>query len=258
MLSSICIFTFSIISGIWSSANGEVPYNVEFTDSDISGNEAAREEVASKGLFASNAAKGKLSKSKIDLSLDTHRGLAIHLKKRSAFGWTPFTFSTARNDKDTRLLVPEGADLLEISWGVDMYPEGWNPGQIRHAIQVILEFSTEDGRRGSGMIGAPRADNFPAFSLCEFGSNYRSGSDRADWFWIGKMYKKQGRYACVGEPGPGEVLNTRIDLAEAYAAAFDDEWEEARPSIVSVGIAAYNYGVGPSAAYIRSISLKQK
>ena len=221
--------------------------------------ETIRDYVLSKGFYADGpASHDRLNGDRVVLSGSSAKGVSVQLtESASKRQLRPFGFTTAANADDESLLATAGdASRISIEWGVDIFPAEWRAGKdIRHAVQVVVEFKARPERIGSGSVFAKRADNSLGFSLCEHSANYKQGANPTSWFWTGKIYKKQTRYTCVDSPPPGLLVTSVIDLAEAYEAAFGTPWPAAGMGIRSISILFYNLGVGETKGFIRKISI---
>ena len=100
-----------------------------------------------------------------------------------------------------------------IEWGVASFPKGadWESGNNRLPIGVIMVFGKEKLSSGLAFL-APKAPTF----LCPFiGEKEQLGKP-----YLGKLYKKGGRYYCLSNSGEGKLIRSRFDIAKEYEKAF--------------------------------------
>ncbi len=142
----------------------------------------------------------------VDLDVDD-RGLVLEAKRR-AFGMLP----------NESVNVPEFT-TVEIEWGVDRFPEGasYEQGVRNEALMVIVFLG--DKRKPSGSMFIPDSPYFIGLYLCH-------GDDRIDHPYVGRFFKKGGRYVCGDRPAAGEMVTTRFALLEAYRTYFDKEGDD--------------------------------
>jgi hypothetical protein len=137
------------------------------------------------------------------VSLRFEKGVLVVEAKKPAFG----------------LAIRDGMDVkpgtLRIEWGVEGYPEGasYAKGIRNEALMVIVFFGTE--RISSGNLFVPNSPYFIGFFL--------SPDDPLHKPFTGRTFAKGGRYVCVGNPAPGSVVGSEIDLVKAFRDCFGIE-----------------------------------
>ena len=171
----------------------------------------------------------------IDLDVD-ERGLVVESKRR-AFGILP----------NESVNVPEFT-TVEIDWGVDRFAKGasYEQGVRNEALMVIVFLGDE--RQPSGSLFIPDSPYFIGLFLCH-------GDDRVNHPYLGKYFKKGGRYVCADSPAAGEMVTTRFDLLEAYRNYFDRERDD-DPAVSGLALALDTKkagGRGRTSAFIREI-----
>lgn len=101
-----------------------------------------------------------------------------------------------------------------IKWGVEDFPQGsdWENGNNRLPIGLILVFGDKKLPSGIGFL-APKVPPF----LCPFiGEKEKVGKP-----YLGKLYKKGGRYYCVSNEGDGKLITTKFNITKHYKQEFD-------------------------------------
>ncbi len=171
----------------------------------------------------------------VDLDVDD-RGLVIDAKRR-AFGILP----------NESVNVPEFS-YIEIDWGVDNFAEGASYEQgVRNEALMVMVFMGDE-RKPSGSMFIPDSPYFVGLYLCH-------GDDRINHPYVGKYFKKGGRFVCGDQPKAGEMVTTRFDLLEAYRSYFDRERDD-DPAVSGLALALDTKKAGDkgrSSAFIREI-----
>jgi len=188
---------------------GKLVHVVRFTDYDAG---SIEDWLQGKGFkFEEDARK----RNYVDLDVDD-RGLVIDAKRR-AFGILP----------NESVNVPEFS-YIEIDWGVDDFAEGASYEQgVRNEALMVMVF-LGDERTPSGSMFIPDSPYFVGLYLCH-------GDDKINHPYVGKYFKKGGRFVCLGRPKPGETVVSRFDLLPAYRAYFDKEHDD-NPGISGIAI----------------------
>ena len=148
------------------------------------------------------------------------------------------------------ILVNEGVDLTEftairLEWGIIKYPEGasWEKGINNEALVVIVFFGYD--KISSGHFLIPNTPYFIGFFL---GQEEEVGKG-----YVGRYFKKSGRYVCLGNPKPGETVISEYDLVAAFKRKYEKD-EVPLISGVALAIDTTKSGnEGKSAAFIKSI-----
>ncbi len=93
---------------------------------------------------------------------------------------------------------------------------------------VMIYVFMGDERFSSGSFLIPDSPYFIGLYLCR--------DDRVNHPYVGRYFKKGGRYVCVGQPEPGQQITSKFDLLSAYRAYFDKEGDD-DPAISGIAIA---------------------
>jgi hypothetical protein len=109
--------------------------------------------------------------------------------------------------------VPD-ARRLRLHWGVSEYPEGasYEQGIDDEAVMLYVFFGHE--RLPSGSLLVPDSPYFIGFYLCP------PGVDVLEKPYVGRHFKKTGRFVCVDHAGAGRAVVTEIDLREEFRKSF--------------------------------------
>ena len=94
----------------------------------------------------------------------------------------------------------------------------------------------------------PDSPYFVGLYLCH-------ADDRVGHPYVGRYFKKGGRYVCVDRPAAGEMVTTRFDLLAAYRRYFDRERDD-DPAVSGLALALDTKkagGRGRTSAFIREI-----
>lgn len=206
--------------------SAEVVYFIDFSDYEQGSIEAWLKE---KGFELERDARDRR---RIDLDVGED-GLILEAK-RASFG----------------ILPNEAVDLqvfrtIRLEWGIMNYPEGasWEKGVRSEAIMVIVFFGYE--KMPSGHFLIPNAPYFIGFFL--------SRDETAGKGFVGRYFKKSGRYVCLGNPRPGSTVVSEYDLVSAFRKEYKkDEVPHISGIAIAVDTSAPGCG-GRSAAFIKSI-----
>ena len=136
---------------------------------------------------------------------------------------------------------------VEIDWGVNQHPRGASYEQgIRNEALMVIVFMGDE-RQPSGSVFIPNSPYFIGLFLC-------SGEDRISHPYVGKYFKKSGRYVCVDPPEPGQLVTSRYDLLNGYRSFFDKELDD-DPGISGIALGADTKRAknGRASAFIREI-----
>jgi hypothetical protein len=173
------------------------------------------------------------------IDLDVSEGGLIIEAKRKAFG----------------LLLNESVDAsvfdtVEIEWGVSAFPPGASYEQGVRNEAIMVYFFMGDERISSGSLLIPDSPYFIGLFICH-------DDDRKNHPYVGKYFKKGGRYVCVDQPKAGELVTTQFNLLAAYRSYFDKEGDD-DPAISGVAISVDTSkasGNGYSSAFVRAIRI---
>ena len=148
------------------------------------------------------------------------------------------------------IMVNEGVDLEEfttirLEWGIVRYPEGasWEKNVNNEALTVIVFFGYD--KISSDHFLIPNTPYFIGFFL---GREEVVGKG-----YVGKYFKKSGRYVCLGNPKPGEVVISEYDLVSAFKRKYE---KDEVPLISGLALAVdttKSGNKGKAAAYIKSV-----
>jgi len=118
------------------------------------------------------------------------------------------------------IIVNEGVDLEEftsirLDWGISDYPEGasYENGIRNEALMVIVFFGYD--KISSGHFLIPNTPYFIGFFL---GREEKVGQG-----YVGRYFKKSGRYVCLGNPGEGETVISEYNLVEAFKKKYEKD-----------------------------------
>lgn len=148
--------------------------------------------------------------------------------------------------KDLHLDRPQ---VLEIVWGVERYPRGgdWHRGSKKEAVMVVLFFGDPLPSRRFYL------PDMPVFLGLFLGEH-----DPPLQPFISENYGDTGRYACMGNPPPGQTITTRLDLREAFRDWFGNR---AIPPVTGLAIEVDTSdlpeGDASSSAFIHHIGLNK-
>ena len=204
----------------------KVNFMIDFTDYEEGSVESWLEE---KGFeFRRDAQNRK----KLDLEVGEN-GLVLDIK-RSMFG----------------VMVNEGVDLEEytsirLEFGVIDYPEGvsWEEGIRNEALMVMVFFGYDMISSGHFLI--PNTPYFIGFFL---GREEKVGKG-----YVGRYFKKSGRYVCLGNPKEGETVIAEYNLVEAFKRKYE---KDEVPLISGIALAIDTTKAknkGKAKAFIKSI-----
>ena len=150
------------------------------------------------------------------------------------------------------IMVNEGVDLEEftsirLEWGINKYPKGasWEKNVNNETLTVIVFFGYD--KMSSGHLLIPNSPYFIGFFL--------GWEEVVGKSYVGRYFKKSGRYVCLGNPKPGELVTSEYDLVSAFKREFK---QDKVPLISGVALAIdttkANDG-GKAGAYLRSIEI---
>jgi len=111
----------------------------------------------------------------------------------------------------------QDVERIKIEWGVARYPEGvnWDHGNNRVAIAVMIFFGTE--KLSSGL---PFGINAAPY----FFSPFVSKTEPHEKMYLGKLYKKGGRYYSILAPKESTGLFvTDFEVKERFKKTFDQK-----------------------------------
>ena len=139
----------------------------------------------------------------------------------------------------------EKYSTVKIEWGILKYPEGasYEKGINNEALMAYIFFGYD--KISSGHLLIP---NSPYFIGLYLGEN-----DTVDKAYKGRYFHKGGRFVCVGNPKPGEMVTTEFNLVSAFKAYFEkDELPVITGISLSVDTTSSGDG-GKAGAFINSI-----
>jgi hypothetical protein len=137
-------------------------------------------------------------------------------------------------------------NLLEIEWGVETYPPGadWRYGKNYEPLMVVFFF------------GEPLPSNhlfLPDTPL--FIGMFLGKHEPLLLPYTSKNYSNTGRYVCLGNPEPGQMITSRIDIAKVFHLWFGGR-EMPPITAIAIEIDTGELPIGESSsAFIKSISL---
>jgi hypothetical protein len=133
-----------------------------------------------------------------------------------------------------------------IEWGVERFPKGsnWNDGNNRLPIGLVLLFGQEKLSSGMPPFIAPKVPRF----FCPFiGEKEIVGKT-----YLGKLYKKGGRYYCVSNEGNGTLIKSDFEIANRYFKEFGKPVDSLSAFAFQVNT---NNTKGGAEAFIKSVTL---
>ena len=153
-------------------------------------------------------------------------------------------------DRIRALIINEGVDLVQyntirLEWGIIKYPKGasYEKKVNNEAIMIIVFFGYD--KISSGHFLIPNAPYFIGFFL---GKDEKVGKG-----YVGRYFQKGGRYVCLGNPKPAEMVVSEYDLISAFKRKYE---KDEVPIISGIGLAidtTRSGGGGKAAAFIKSI-----
>ena len=200
------------LSGLASPPTGAEELTTDFLDFTDFAEGSAEDWLRKKGFTLVRDAK---KRDRLDINVDDHR-LVLEAKV-PALG----------------LLMNESINIatfseIEIDWGVLRYPDGASYENAVNNEAVMVYVFMGDERLSSGSFLIPDSPYFIGLYLCK--------DDRINHPYVGRYFKKAGRYVCVGRPEPGRRITSKFDLLSAYRAYFDKEGDD-DPAISGIAIA---------------------
>ena len=137
---------------------------------------------------------------------------------------------------------------VRIVWGVDKFPKGanWAAGNNRLAIGALIALGTE--KLSSGLpMGINAA---PPFFGPFIGEKERVGKR-----YLGKLYKKGGRYYCVSNKNSGATVTTNFNISQKY----QQEFKKPAPPVTAFAFQMNTEDTsGGAQAFIKSITFYSK
>ncbi|NNK93874.1 MAG: hypothetical protein HKP41_05935 [Desulfobacterales bacterium] len=138
------------------------------------------------------------------------------------------------------------ANWLEIEWGIERYPEAanWDNSKNREAVMVYLFF------------GDPLpADHFYLPDSPFFIGMFLGKHEVAKRPYIGGNYTATGRYVCLDNPAPGQLITSRFNYSQAFKTWFD---QATTPPVTGIAIEVDTGGLpdGLSSAFIKRITFQ--
>jgi len=132
-----------------------------------------------------------------------------------------------------------------IEWGVEMFPKGadWEHGKNRLALGAIIALGSQ--KFSSGVPFAPTAPYF-------FGP-FIGEKEKVGKRYLGKLYRKSGRYYCVSNrKGP---VTTRFEIDKRFRQEFGTQ----TPPVVAFGFQMNTKGTqGGAKAFVKKITFYSK
>jgi len=139
----------------------------------------------------------------------------------------------------------ENVTSVVIEWGVEKFPEGadWEKGNNRLAVGALVALGTE-----KFSSGVPFAQKAPYFFGPFIGEKEKSGKH-----YLGKLYKRSGRYYCVSNKKG--MITTRFDID----GKFRQEFGKQTPPLVAYGFQMNTKNTkGGAKAFVKKITFYGK
>jgi len=141
--------------------------------------------------------------------------------------------------------------MIRIEWGVNRFPDGADWENDIKKVPIALMFSFGDEKLSSGL---PFGINAAPYFLSPFiGRN-----EKIDKVYVGKLYKKGGRYFCVsnGSIPLGKTIITEFEVDERFRELFA---QSSTPPITGYGFQMNTQDTkGGADAFIRKIEFFSK
>lgn len=134
----------------------------------------------------------------------TGEALRLTAKKPTA-GITGFIFPEGKE--------VQGVNSVRITWGIEKFPKGadWKTGNNRVAVALMISFGQE--RISSGLpLGIYVAPYFIGI--------FPSETEKHNSTFIGKLWKRGGRYLSINENFKGGKTSTIVELDERFKTLF--------------------------------------
>lgn len=145
-----------------------------------------------------------------------------------------------------RLKKPlEHVGSVVIEWGVEKFPKGadWSKGDNRLALGAIIVLGTK-----KFSSGAPFAPSVPYFFGPFIGEKEQVGKR-----YLGKLYKKSGRYYCISNRKGS--ITTRFNIDEKFQQEFGGE----TPPVTAFGFQMNTKNTtGGAKAFVKKITFYSK
>ena len=135
----------------------------------------------------------------------------------------------------------ENVGSVVIEWGVEKFPQGanWEQGSNRLAVGALIALGTE-----KFSSGVPFAQKAPYFFGPFIGEHEKVGKR-----YLGKLYKKSGRYYCVSNQKG--LVTTRFDID----GKFKQEFGKTTPPLVAYGFQMNTKNTtGGAKAFVKKIT----
>lgn len=135
---------------------------------------------------------------------------------------------------------------LAIEWGVNTYPPGadWRNGKNYEPLMVVVFFGEP---LPSNHLFLPDTPLFVGMFLGKHEPPLQP--------YTSKNYSKTGRYVCLGNPEPGQMITSRLDIAKAFHLWFGGR-EMPPVTAIAIEVDTGELSLGESSsAFIKSISL---
>ncbi|BAF73310.1 hypothetical protein [Sulfurovum sp. NBC37-1] len=223
------ILIFLLITSTFSFAGGNVLYSLDFTK---------QKDGDAKAWLRSKGFKFMLEASK--LSMKFKGGKLVISTSGEYAGMIGVKLPSSRYLKNI--------GSVKIVWGVDKFPKGadWAGGNNRLAIGALIALGTE--KLSSGLpLGINAAPPF-------FGP-FIGEKERVGGRYLGKLYKKGGRYYCVSNKNSGATVTTHFGISQKY----QQEFKKPAPPVTAFAFQMNTEDTsGGAQAFIKSITFYSK
>ena len=143
-------------------------------------------------------------------------------------------------------LLIKQANWLEIEWGIERYPKAvnWDNSKNREAVMVYLFFGD-----------TVPAEHFYLPDTPFFIGMFLGKHEVAEKPYIGGNYAATGRYVCLDNPTPGQMITSRFNFSQAFKTWFD---QATILPVTAIAIEVDTGGLpdGISSAFIKRISFQ--
>lgn len=145
----------------------------------------------------------------------------------------------------TTTLDIKNAKKIRITWGVNSFPENasYEKEVNNEGLMVYIYYGTV--KLDSGSFFIPNSPYFIGLFL--------SKNDKIGKYYIGRHFKKGGRFVCLGTPKIDETVISEFDLQNGFKNGFGKD--KSVPPITGLGLEVETTSSGPAKAFIKKIEI---